>query len=316
MIVKTPPIAFGLGRTEFQVGEIKIAADILVKVRDFGVVSIIFQIAIAEGMKFKELIELAALLEEGTAVDEQALKLLPKLLEQIRPALVSESKSTHYEDYTIYYLEEFMSPCSPKSLLNESIIPALLLAEHQVVLSESSRQITMEQKHQYGENDLVVVEWNAAFVYEPNGGREVADILEFAVTHLLEMRYYDDLLDQRLKDLYEQISKLKRGFVWRGNFDRVYRESSAKFIEFTEFIERVENSLKVVGDFYLASVYRSATRKFRLTDWQTSVTRKIGILGQVSNLLQGEANSRRSHALEFIIVLLILYEIVSKLWSG
>ena len=193
-------------------------------------------------------------------------------------------------------------------------IPALLLAEHEVQLSDMSRRLATEHVFQYGDKDLAVVEWSSALVVDASGGREIPDILEFAVSHLLEMRYYDDLLDQRLRSLYDKIGNEQRRFFSSGRFDKVYRESSARFIEFTEFIERVENSLKVVGDFYLATVYRAATRKFRLSDWQSSVTRKINILGQVSSLLQGEVNYRRSHLLEFIVVLLIFYEVISKFW--
>jgi hypothetical protein len=101
----------------------------------------------------------------------------------------------------------------------------------------------------------------------------------------------------------------------RGKFRQLSDEASSRYIEFSEFIERVENSLKVVGDFYLATVYRAATRRFRLADWQQDITRKMNILAQVSSLLQGEINIRRSHWLEIVIIALIAFEIVSALFK-
>ncbi|MGZ3682673.1 MAG: hypothetical protein ACXVCI_02415 [Bdellovibrionota bacterium] len=91
------------------------------------------------------------------------------------------------------------------------------------------------------------------------------------------------------------------------------KTASTRYIEFSEFTERVENSLKVVGDFYLATVYRAATRRFRLNDWQQDITRKMNLLAQVSSLLQGEVNIRRSHWLEITVIVLILFEVVSAL---
>jgi hypothetical protein len=112
--------------------------------------------------------------------------------------------------------------------------------------------------------------------------------------------------------LYDNI-EVQKGKKLKGPYSQLYQETSQRYIEFTEFLERVENSLKVVGDFYLATVYRAACRRFRLADWQSSITRKMNILAQVSSLLQGELNIRRSHWLEIIIILLIGFEIVSAL---
>lgn len=314
LIVKNPPVGFDLGEVTFTINDRMVKCDVLAKIRDFGVVSLIFQIQIEPGTSWATLVETAAGLEEGTEVDEEAKKLLPHVLNQIGPALVKPTDSDLFEDYIVYYVEKFTEQITIPEVLTEIDIPSLLLAEHEEPLSEGTRKNATENIFQYSTNDLTVIEWNSALVIDPTGGREIPDILEFAVSHLLEMRYYDDLLDARLKDLYDKIEFQKQRFYGGGRFDRIYQESSTRFIEFTEFIERVENSLKVVGDFYLATVYRSATRKFRISDWQEDVTRKINILGQVSNLLQGEVNSRRSHRLEIIIAVLILYEILAAVW--
>jgi hypothetical protein len=51
----------------------------------------------------------------------------------------------------------------------------------------------------YLANDLVVPTWNAAFVYDtPVGIQAALEILEFANSQLLELRYYDQRLDREL----------------------------------------------------------------------------------------------------------------------
>ncbi len=313
IVVKSPPVAFGLGKVPIQLpGGQRFEAEVLGKVRDYGVLSLIYQISIPEGTEWQTLVEQAADLEEGSEIDQIAIQQAKEVSQLIQGSLIKPTQTGIFEDYIIYFFEEFFDGVTGKNLTEKADVPALLLAEDDTEISAIARKIILENQYQYGANDLAFVEWNSALVVEPGGGREVPDILEFAVTHLLEMRYYDELLDQRLSSLYQDIENSK-GRLLKGRFAQLYQEASSRYIEFSEFIEKVENSLKVVGDFYLATVYRAATKRFRLSDWQQNITRKMNLLAQVSSLLQGEVNMRRSHWLEITIILLIAFEIVSAI---
>lgn len=315
LIMKSPPVTFGLGEETILVNGQNIKVDVIAKLRDFGVLTLIYQINLTPNTTWPELVHLASILEEGSEIDHLAQQQAREISGTIHAAIKKPNEWGAFEDYIIYFIEEFSNPNPAviKDLLQGPEVANLLLAEEKVNISEATRKAVTENVFQYGENDLVILEWNAALVVEPGGGREVLDILEFAVTHLMEMRYYDELLDRKLNILYDDI-ETRRASIWRSRFDKTYEEASARYIEFSEFIEKVENSLKVVGDFYLATVYRAATRKFRLSDWQQNVTRKMNILAQVSSLLQGELNVRRSHWLEVIVILLIAWEVFSALW--
>ena len=143
-------------------------------------------------------------------------------------------------------------------------------------------------------------------------------MIEFALTQLMEMRYYDNLLDKRLTLLYDSI-EASRGKFFSNRFTNLSREASTRYIEFSEFIERVDNSFKVVGDFYLAKIFRAAGEKFRIPEWEENVTRKMNLFASISELLQGEVNVNRSLWLEITIVVLILFELVTtftKFTSG
>lgn len=314
LVMRNPPVSFGLGEQNLTIKDRQVKCDVLVKVRDFGVLSFVYQIHLTPGMQWEELVKLAADLEEGSEIDDLANRQAKEIADTIKPAMKKANLWSSFEDYIIYFVEEFENDVTAKDLLQNADIPALLLAEDKTTLSEVTRKSLTENIFQYSDKDMTIIEWNSALVVEPGGGRDVPDILEFAVTQLMEMRYYDDLLDNKLQNLYDIIEK-KRTSIWSTRYDRVYEEASTRYIEFIEFLERVENSLKVVGDFYLATIYRAATRRFRLNDWQSSITRKMSILAQVSNLLQGEINMRKSHILEITIILLIAYEIVVALFS-
>lgn len=310
--MKNPPVTFGLGEETIVIKGQEIKSEVLVKVRDFGVLSLIYQIPIQPGTSWQQLVEFASWLEEGSEIDHLASQQATEISSAISSTMTKPNRWSGFEDYIIYFFEEFEDGMTAKQLLERADIPALLVAEDEIKLSESTRKSLKETFFQYAENDLTMIEWNSAIVVEPSGSRDVPDILEFAVTQLMEMRFYDDLLDEKLKLLYQDIEH-KRSSIWNAKHEHAYHEATSRYLEFIEFIERVENSLKVVGDFYLATIYREATKRFRLSDWQSNVTRKMNILAQVSTLLQGEINSRRSNILEFIIIILIAYEIFMAL---
>lgn len=316
IVMKSRPVSFGLGTEMVRFKEHEIHLDVMCKVRDFGVLSLIYQMTITPGTPWSELIKTAAILEEGGEIDALAEQQAKEIASTIQGALKRPTEWQSFEDYIIYFFEEFETDITIPELINKADIPALLLAEDDVTVAEYTRRSVMENVYQYAEKDLAIIEWNSALVVEPSGGREVPDILEFALTHLMEMRYYDDLLDTQLGKIYDDIEKKRGSNVWSRGFEKSYEQGSARYIEFSEFIERVENSLKVVGDFYLATIYRAATRRFRLKDWQDNVTRKMSILAQVTSLLQGEINNRRSHLLEIIVILMIGYEIFVALAKG
>ncbi len=312
LVLKSRPLAFELGQVEVGLECGTFDMEVIGKVREFGVLSLIYEIPIKPGTSWTELVDFAADLEEGSEIDLIAQRHTLEVSERIGAALKKPGTWAVFEDYIIYNLEQFEGDTNAANLLSRADIPALLLAEDDTVIAKKTREAILENTYQYAEGDLVLVEWNSALVVEQMPSRDVADILEFAVTHLLEMRFYDDLLDKRLAQLYDDIERSKNS-VFRAPFAQIYQDASTRYIEFSEFIERVENSLKVVGDFYLATVYRAATRRFRLSDWQQNITRKMNLLAQVSSLLQGEVNIRRSHWLEITVIVLILFELISAL---
>ncbi len=81
-------------------------------------------------------------------------------------------------------------------------------------------------------------------------------------------------------------------------------------IEATSLFERVNNSLKLIGDHYLARVFEVASTRFHLRGWQQSIRRKLETVGSVYDLLVQQAGGQRTEALEIIVIVLIALEIV------
>jgi len=74
--------------------------------------------------------------------------------------------------------------------------------------------------------------------------------------------------------------------------------------------EGVNNALKLLGDQYLARVYRLVSTRFHLAEWDTSILRKLQTLESIYEKLADTAATRRLEVLEWIIILLTALSLV------
>ena len=308
LIVKDAPIRVHLGERRIEIAGFEFASEVTATIWNYGTVSIRYQLPLA-GRAWRDLVRISRALSEAPVDDWNAsTQYCRELLATIDPATRRPSVSRLIEDYAIYALREVEKVGAADELLAGADLPGLLLGEEQGYLSARVRTAVLQGLFQYSARDLTLIDWDSAVILDPAGAADVVDIIEFALTHLLELRVYDDLLDQRLNEFYEAIEAGRRRF-WQSPFQGIAEEANTRYVEFSELTERIDNSLKVVGDYYLATIFRGATQRFRTPDWQQSIARKMGILSRVSSLLQGEVNVRRGLALELVVVLLFVLEI-------
>lgn len=316
LIISKSPVSVQLGAIDVKIMDIIQSCELVAKVWHFGTVSLCFQIPIFEGTTWPELIKIASSLENDTALDEIAKIKAKEFQQDIKYAIpVMNDDWLLYEDYVTYYIQQFEGLKGPLSNLNDEVdIAALILAEPNENLSEAIKKTTLETTHQYSRDDLVVVDWNTALVVDPTGSMDVPLVIEFALNQLLEMRYYDDLLDERLNKLYSNVVGQKKG-IFSKQYSRFAEEAGQMYLEISEIVENVENSFKAVGDFYLAQIFRASSKRFRFDDWTKSINEKLGNLAEVSKLLHSEVNESRNQLMELIIILLIAIEVVPFIWG-
>lgn len=315
LIISRTPVSIQLGTIELQLGSKRVIADLTAKVWHFGTLSLCFQIPIQQGCSWLELVESAAWLEKDGEIDEVSNIKAKEFQKDIAAAIQGPTSWAMNEDYVIYFIQEFEGLNSPAAQLMDKVdIPALILAETKEFLSDSMKKNILENRFQYSRDDLVVVDWNSALVLEPSGSMDVPLIIEFALNQLLEMRYYDDLLDQRLNTLYNEVVGKKRG-MFSNKYSRLAAEASQIYLEISEIVENVENSFKTVGDFYLATIFRASSQRFRFDDWQRSIDDKLSNLAEVSKLLHSEVNESRNQMMEIIVILLIGVEVIPLIFT-
>ena len=284
------------------------------RIFEFGAISFLFDFTIEPGATLEVLTPLCDALYDAPELDAEGLRARGMLVERLGDSLEKPHQWRECESYTIVYVER-LSGTTVAQLGESAQLAKLLLGETSPQsLSTATRTDVLRNSFSYLADDLVVIDWNSALVVEPSGSRVVPFVLELATSQLLAFRYYDGILEQELARVYDYVEKA-RTRILRSPYGALMRKVVRRFMELTEFTERVYNTIKSVGDFYLARVYESALGRFRVPEWRESVESKLGLIARAYELLKGEVEVSRAQLLEVIVVLLILVEVVAALRS-
>jgi len=307
------PLLLPLGQRELLLTrERRLPAEIRAKVFDFGVISICWEVAFPA--HWPTLVQEADLYIDSDRVATQSRKVLDELLPTLKPSLSQPYEQILIEDYTIFYVHQFREHLTAEQLLEaaDTDIASMIRGETKR-LSKSERQNVLEKHITYFEDDLAVVAWNSSFIYDPEGSSEHVDILEFANSELLELRSYDAMLDRQLQNIYDELEDLPRKTLFtlfRNPYQRTNQKLLSLLIDVAELTDRLENTLKIIGDLYCARVYQRISEVLRLQEWQARVDGKLNSARQIYATLNSEISERRSVLLEITIVLLIAFEII------
>jgi hypothetical protein len=311
LVLPKPPLAVALGTRTVRLAGREWPAEVVARVFDFGAVSVRLRIALGEGASWQE----ASALVRAAQADEELTRLAreetDRLATRIAPALSGRHAIDIFEDYVVLSVDG-MSPSGDGTSLPLRDVARLLLGEAPGArLSDAEVLEATRHRSSYDGSDLCVAGWSTALVVEPAGDPDVLEVLELANAQLLELRSYDELLDRALDELYGEVAT-RRG-ARRGpfrNYAPVLHRTMAVMLEIAEFVERVENAIKVIGDTYLARLYGAAVESLRIPAWERSVTRKQALLQQVYDVLKNEVDASRGLLVEVLVVVLILMEIV------
>jgi hypothetical protein len=314
LVIPVRPLEVDLGPTPLVLpGSGKpVVARALAHVFDFGAVSIQYELPVDPGTSLEALVPLCDALYTADELGARANEHRNELVSRLKHAVEKPHKWAESAAYTIVFIEE-LSDCTLAELTKSEVCAKLLLGEtSDKALSPAVRDEVLKNAFSYLTDDLVIVDWNSALVVEPSGSRIVPFVLEFATSQLLEFRYYDGLLDRELARVYDDVEKARPRIIV-SPYGRLTREVLRRFMELTEFTERVDNAIKSVGDIYLARVYLAAIRRFRVPDWRESVEAKLELVGRAYELLKGEVEVSRATLLEVTVVVLIVIEVVTAL---
>jgi hypothetical protein len=281
-------------------------------VYDFGAISVVYSIPISGPMT--KLLALSDELYDNQLLLGDSRRRVEETLRVIGDAAVEASIADFVEDYVIFQIESLAPPLTIRDLLVKHTqgIAQILRAEG-AALSEQEAEDALATKISFRTDDVAIIDWNAALLVDREGD-DIRAVLEFVNVELLEMRYLDRKLDRALDQAYEALSKRS----WRRvpllrSYGADLRRVGELQAESAILFEGVNNTLKLLGDQYLARVYRLASKRFHLEEWDASILRKLNTLKSIYEMISDQVTDRRMELLEWIIVILIAVSVAIEL---
>lgn len=297
------------------VGGFELSGTVVLTLFEFGAVSLAYEMPV-DG-ELTDWIELSCALAQTEELEREARARVEALMVEIASAITRPAIADVVEDYIVFRWPESARGASTDELLagSEMNLARLLRAE-QGALSAQEIADALATRLSFQPNDVLLVDWNAALLIDDDAD-DVLRVLEFANVQLLELRFLDAELDAALDRAYELLSrngwgKRLRVFGLHRDLDRV----STLQVDGAILFERVGNTLKLVGDQYLARVLRSTSQRFRSGEWNAGILRKLETLDDIYEKVHDHTASRRAEFLEWIIILLIAFEIAWALFGG
>ena len=307
-----PPLRITQGIEPIDLNTYRLEASVDVILYDFGAVAVIYAIPIRG--PFSNLLHLSEELYDNQHLLSDSRRRAEQLLSVLGDAVTEGSITELVEDYIIFHINSLASPISTKDFCSHYAqqLAQILRAERQA-LSEQEVEDAISARISFSTDDLTLIDWHAALLLDREGD-DVRTVLEFANVELLEMRYLDQKMDRALDQAYEALSKRS----WRlpsilGSYGRDLQRLAELQVDSAILFESVNNTLKLLGDQYLARVYRLVNKRFQLDEWDASILRKLGTLESIYEKISDQAANRRMETLEWVIIVLIAVSIVIEL---
>lgn len=180
-------------------------------------------------------------------------------------------------------------------------------------LSEYQIEEILDGAIGYFKGDLIIVDTECAFIYDPDY-EEILYLFEFANIQALELRFFDRLLDQKLNLIYEEKFgrlDLKSYLPFAGSTAGSPVDELGKLkVDIQVIIERMDSSIKLIGEPYFSEIYELLVDRLDLEGWRKSINQKLDIIMDIKSVIQHKVDSIRGDILEVLIIILIFIEVI------
>ena len=302
-----PPVVEPIEPLVLETGE---RLDAQIKYYDYGVLSVVFELPFSGD--WDTLVRLSGRWVWDTDFASLAMKAVKKKLERASPALVKPYENWLHEDYFIFHLREMDSkPSAAQLLAVHGDKVAQIVRGETAQLSEGERAEILQGRISYYPNDLAVIGWNAAFLYDTNVGAETAiQLLEYANSQLLEFRHYDDLLTRELAIVYDFLEHGGGGILRRWRTAREANRLHTVWLDVNELTERADNAIKFLSDMFSARLYKLAAAKIGVPDYKTLVNQKLRTAEDLYRFMVDQFHQSRAFVLELMVVIILIIDLV------
>jgi hypothetical protein len=232
------------------------------------------------------------------------------------------------EAYSVFAVTHYQG--EPEQFLrHQDIIASLLKSEEQQALDPQEVQYTLGNKIKYGDNDLSIIDWDGAFLFDSNGDiEEDLELLTLANLQLLRCRILDHQLDSRLSRMVELIHNIPAGKASLRSADlsqKLKETIEIRMVSISE-LQRLERDIKLIGDWYSARFYELVAAKFKIDDWRKTIRGKLESLEDTYSLVVENFTVSAKHRAEWVQIVvffilqvgwlaLIIIELIRLVWG-
>jgi hypothetical protein len=280
-----------------------------IKYYDYGVVSVVFQLPFSGD--WESLVHLASRWVWDIDFASRAEPIVRQKLERAASAMVKPFSHWLSEDYFIFHVQEAAGNPSAADLIRDHGAKiAQVVRGDRLLLSQGECAEVLNGQISYYANDLAVIGWNAAFLYDSKAGAETAiQLLEYANSQLLEFRHYDELLSGILDGVYDSLEQ-KTGMLARWRLARSAASLHTVLLDIGELTEHADNAIKFLSDMFAARLYRMAAARVGVPDYKNLVAQKLKTAEDLYHFMVDQFNQGRAFFLEVTVVLILLIELV------
>jgi len=292
-----------------------------IKYYDYGVVSLVFELPFSGD--WDTLVNLSCRWTSDTNFEKLATRVVTQKLERAAPALIKPYASQEggaewlQEDYFIFHVKELKlgdidaAPSANDLLAAHGDQIAQVVRGEMSMLSDGERQEILQSRISYYPNDLAVIGWNAAFIYDTDAGAEtVIQLLQYANSQLLEFRHYDELLTKELENVYDFLDAGGTGLWGRWRTARAASKLHTVLLDVNELTERADNAIKFLSDMFSARLYKLCAQKVGVPDYKDLVKEKLQTAEDLYRFMVEQFNQSRAFVLELMVVVILIIELV------
>jgi hypothetical protein len=285
-----------------------------IKYFEYGVISV--ELNTGFSSDWIDLVLISSQWIEAAEIEKLAEALIRKQIAAVLPALDQPYAGEWFsEDYYIIQLDNSGGLPSEELLQLHGGEIAQIVRGDSRPLSNSERREALQSSMSYYPDDLMVVGWVAALVYDtPEGAAPAIQLLEYANTQLLEFRHYDDVLTRVLGHVYK-ILEQRGGFFRRWGLAREAESLNTILLDVSELTERTDNAIKFLSDMFYARSYRVAADKVGVSDYRNLVEEKLKTAGELYQFMVEDFHQGRTFVLELMVVAILVIELV-QLFRG
>lgn len=218
------------------------------------------------------------------------------------------------EEYSVAVMSGYQG--GPEQFFNQSPAIVRFLKSEKIALDDDEIKHAVENQIKYARNDLTIIGWDGAFVFEP-GEEYQSDIelFQIATLQLLRYRILEQDLSERLTKASKLISKSPdtRFMVWSTkDMEKAFKEVISLRGQSISQFDVIEREIKLIGDWYSAKLYEMLAKMFRFDEWRVIIKDKLESIEDVYNIISENFSVTRYHALE--VIQMVLFFVLQLGW--